>query len=309
MNNNCPEISIILPAYNEEENIRPIYDAVTTCLMDLCQSFEIVFVDDGSVDNTALEISKLKKKDNRVRLIKLVRNFGHQAAVYAGLKKSKGDSVVTMDCDLQHPTRFLGQMIAKWRDGYKLVQMVRKSSSDALLLKQIFSSLFYKVINKFSEMPVTPNVADFMLLDRIIVDEVLKINDTQPFIRGVVSWFGFQSAFIEYDADARQGGVPSYDFRQNMKMAVNAFTMLSDFPLRIGLYAGTLSIFVCILYIIIILYSYMKGQVIDGWTSLVISILFLGSVQLIVVGIIGEYIGQLFKRNRKLPIFVAFPED
>ncbi|MCB2184492.1 MAG: glycosyltransferase family 2 protein [Desulfobulbaceae bacterium] len=309
MHNHNLEISIVLPAFNEEENIRPIYEVLTGCLRDLSESFEIIFVDDGSTDSTALEITKLKEKDSSVRLIKLVRNFGHQSAVYAGLEKSKGRSVVTMDCDLQHPPRLLGQMIEKWRSGYKLVQMVRKTNRGESLAKRMFSALFYKIINKFSETPVSPNVADFMLMDRMVVDELLRINDTQPFIRGVVNWFGFASAFIEYDADSRHGGLPSYNFKQNIQMAQNAFTMLSNFPLRVGLYAGAISIFVCMLYMVVILYSYINGRVIDGWTSLIASILFLGSVQLVVVGIIGEYVGQLFKRSRNLPPFVAFPEE
>ena len=303
-----PLVSIVLPAYNEAKNVPVIHEAIRSALSHTDVSIEIIFVDDGSEDDTAATVSVLQEKDEDVRLIRLVRNFGHQAALMAGISAAYGNAVITMDCDLQHPPRYLPAMIENWISGYTIVQMVRSDTLGVPWTKKILSNLFYKVINAVSVSPVRPGVADFQLLDRLVVDELLRLRDQRPFIRGMVGWFGGKVKTIEFIADERHAGIPSYNFHERLSLAGQAFTMLSRKPLRLGLYFGFSAAFLCLLYLVYALIQYFRGISGPGWPSIIISILFIGAVQLIVLGVIGEYICQIYERSRNIPTFVAYPE-
>ncbi len=303
-----PLISIVLPSHNEQDNVSVIYQAIQRNLVNTGVNSEIIFVDDGSTDDTAQAVINLHAQFENVRLIRLTRNFGHQAALIAGLNAAKGLAVIVMDADLQHPPDCLPKMIDEWRAGNFIVRMARQKTQDVSWHKKLISWLFYKFINMLSPAPIPPGVADFQLLDKIVVQEILRIKDNKPFLRGLIGWFGFKSITLEYIADKRYAGEASYTFQSSLKLGVRALVLVSRHPLRLGLYLGLLSALICISYLFFSLITLMRGLAIPGWTSLVISSLFPASVQLIVLGILGEYIGRIFDQGRNLPTFIVYPE-
>lgn len=303
-----PFISVVLPAHNEEKNIPVIYDAIKEVFRPLNIHWEIIFVDDGSKDGTAQVVHQLQQKNSAVRLIRLTRNFGHQAALVAGLNAAHGDAVITMDSDMQHPPSCLPQMIEAWKEGFLVVQMARSATVGISWHKKLFSHLFYKFINFLSLAPIQPGVADFQLLDKMVVKELIRIKDNKPFLRGMIGWFGFKTTILNYTANKRHAGTPTYTFKKSLALGGRALVLVSRHPLRLGLYLGLFTALICIGYIFFSMAAFLWGATLPGWTSLIISSLFTGSVQLIVLGILGEYIGCLFDQSRNLPIFVAYPE-
>ena len=281
-------ISIVLPAHNEADNIRPVYRAISEALRDegQCWDFEIIFLDDGSRDRTAEEVRRLAAESPGVRLVRLTRNFGHQAALLAGLQYAHGRAVITMDCDLQHPPEYLPRMIDAWRNGAWVVQMVRASTADASWFKKTSSAAFYRVIRFLSETPVVRGVADFQLLDAEVVRALLQFKDCRPFLRGAIAWLGFPSCQIEYVANKRHAGNTSYSLRKMLHLCLDAVTTLSAKPLRISFYVGLLVVAVCCVYGVFIVAEYLRGNVVPGWASLILIVMFLGAVQLISVGVL-----------------------
>lgn len=302
-----PEISIVLPAHNEETNIPVIFAEISKALSG--EDIEVIFVDDGSRDNTVEHILALKSSHPNVRLVRLSRNFGHQAALMAGLSSARGKAIITMDCDLQHPPMHLPEMVAAWRKGHKIVQMVRRKTEGIGFFKNLFSSAFYKLINRLSEHPVIAGAADFQLLDRHVANYLIATKGRQHFIRGMVSWLGFNPITIEYTAANRHSGEASYSFWHSLKLAKAAIFSMSRVPLRLGIYFGFFVAFLCFLYIIYTIVMWMAGETIPGWASIMVMFLFVGSVQIVILGIIGEYIGQIYDSERNLPTYVSYLEE
>lgn len=302
-----PEISVVVPAHNEESNIDILLAEIDKYIAK--EDYEVVFVDDGSTDGTAAKVLAHKTANPHVRLIRLSRNFGHQAALMAGISSARGQAIVTMDCDLQHPPKHLPQMIAAWRSGHKVVQMIRRETVGIGFFKKLFSSTFYRVINRLSERPVLTDAADFQLLDRHVANYLTSIKGRHFFIRGIVSWLGFNPVAIEYTAMDRYSGEASYSFWQSLKLAKTALFTMSRVPLRLGIYVGMLVAALCFLYIIYSTILWFMGETIPGWTSIMVMFLFVGGVQIIILGIIGEYIGQIYDSERNLPPFIAYAED
>lgn len=305
-------ISFVLPSHNEEENIALIYNEIkknieTIKLFDF--TYEVIFVDDGSTDNTAGEIRNLIKLTSNVRIVQLSRNFGHQAALMAGLIASRGEAVISMDCDLQHPPLYIPEMISIWKSGGLVIEMKRKSTEGISYFKNLFSVIFYKGINKLGSVPIRKGVSDFRLLDRFVVNYLIKINDPKPFIRGLIAWLGFESKTIEYVADERRHGVPSYTFRKSLRLAHQALMSLSHEPLRFSIYISMSLFFLCIVYLSYVVIATLFGAVVPGWPSVIISVLVLGAIQMMSLGLLGEYVAQIFERSRNLPAFVALPEN
>ena len=302
-----PEISIVIPAHNEETNVAVVLSSVTDALQG--ENIEVIFVDDGSSDKTADTVLSLKQGQPLVRLIKLSRNFGHQAALMAGVSSAHGAAIITMDCDMQHPPKYLSEMVAAWRRGHKVVQMVREKTIGIGFFKNFFSSIFYKIINRLSDYPVVPGAADFQLLDRQVADYLIGTKGRQHFIRGIVSWLGFNPTTIEYTAVDRHSGEASYNFWKSLSLAKTAVFSMSRVPLRLGIYFGFFVALLCFVYIIYSITLWSAGETIPGWTSLIVVVLFVGSVQIIILGIIGEYIGQIYDSARNLPPFVSYSEE
>ena len=302
-------LSVVIPAHNEDSNIASMHAAVSSAVTNLNVDLEMIFVDDGSRDATAECVSRLAAADGSVRLLAFTRNFGHQAALIAGLQAATGDAVITLDCDLQHPPELIPRMVRAWREGYEVVQMVRDDTVDAGLTKRIMSRNFYRLLNLLSDTPVTPGAADFLLLDRAALDALLRLGDHRPFLRGMVSWLGFPTISLHYTAGARAGGSSSYTWRKMTSMAVDAITAFSVKPLRLAFYIGCLSAVLSIIYLIYIFNQLLAGRTVEGWTSLMVVLLFLGASQLVTLGIIGEYIGRIYDQTRGRPRYVVKPRD
>jgi polyisoprenyl-phosphate glycosyltransferase len=302
------EISVVIPAYNEERNIAAVFEAIRMSLPghDLC---EIIFVDDGSSDATAERVRSLRTRDSSVRLIRFVRNFGQQSALLAGLEAARGAAVITLDCDLQHPPELLPAMVQAWRDGAKVVQMVRTETTGAGLFKTQSSRLFYWFANIVSDTPAVSGAADYQLLDRVVVDAVLQFKDRYPFVRGIVAWLSFPAAKIEYVAAQRQTGTTGYTPRKMLRLSLQALMGLSSNPLRCSFYFGLLTAIFCVLYAAFAIAALIAGKTVPGWTSVIVMVTFLGAIQLVSIGIVGEYLARVYDQSRGIPRYVIVERD
>lgn len=301
-------VSVVIPAYNEELNVRVVFERVRDCL-PVADLLEVIFVDDGSTDGTAKGVRELRAESKKVRLVRFGRNFGHQAALLAGLDAAIGAAVITLDCDLQHPPELLPQMVEAWRNGARVVQMVRLQTQGAGPFKRITSDLFYRFINLLSEAPVVKGAADYQLLDRKVVDALLLFRDRQPFLRGLVAWLGFPSTQLFYEAPARFAGKSGYSLRKMLRLSVQAVTGLSSMPLRLAFYLGLAAACGCLAYGAYAVVRFVGGKTVQGWTSMMVVLTFLGAAQLVSVGVLGEYIGRVFEQTRGMPRFVAIERD
>jgi dolichol-phosphate mannosyltransferase len=301
-------VSIVIPAYNEEQNVRPVYEAIQSALCGRA-AIEVIFVDDGSTDGTAECIRGLRAQHARVRLIRFGRNFGQQPALVAGIEAARGAAVITLDCDLQHPPELLPRMLEAWRGGAKVVQMVRTRTAGAGVAKQVTSRLFYRFLNLLSEIPIQGGAADYQLLDRAVVEAVLRFRDRNPFLRGLVAWLGFPVVRIEYAAPQRMGGKSGYTVRKMLRLSIQAVTGLSAKPLRFSFYFGLLTAALCAIYATVAVIALIVGRTVPGWTSVIVLVTFLGAVQLVSVGIAGEYIARIYEQTRGVPRYVIVESD
>lgn len=303
-------VSIVIPAHNEGVNVPIIFEEITKVLKKSGEeNFEVIFVDDGSSDNTFEEMVNLKNRDQRCKAVRLSRNFGHQSALIAGMSAARGDAVITMDCDLQHPPEFIPLMLDNWRRGALIVEMVRQKTEGISFFKNLYSRLFYKLIGIFTSYSLPDGVSDFRLMDRHVANALISLKDPKPFIRGTIAWMGFQPKRFHYVARRRVHGEPSYTVRRSLSLAHKAIVTLSTNPLRFSIYLSFLIIIILLIYLLYVLLAYSSGWVVVGWPSLISSILILGALQLCVLGVIGEYITQIFERVRGLPAFLTYPED
>jgi len=297
-------ISIVIPAYNEAGNIKAIADKVSKELQET-GSYEIIFVDDGSTDSTLHEIKKVAKNNQFVKYLSFSRNFGHQKAVKAGLDYAEGDCVISMDADLQHPPELINQLIEKWQDGYDIVYTVRKDMQGVGFFKKTTSRIFYKLINWISDVDIPLGAADFRLLDNKVVNEIRKFKENYLFLRGLVSWLGYRQAGIEYAIQNRHAGSSKYTVRKMISFAIQGITSFSTMPLRISMLIGFVISFFAFLYMLYALFVKIYYQTaLPGWTSILISVLFLGGIQLMFLGLIGEYLGKMFIETKNRPSYV-----
>jgi glycosyltransferase involved in cell wall biosynthesis len=296
-------VSVVIPAYNEETNVLAVFAAIHSSLPDshLC---EIIFVDDGSNDGTAEKVRSLHACYSSVRLIRFGRNFGQQSALLAGIEAARGAAVITLDCDLQHPPELLPRMVDAWLSGAKVVQMVRTQTVGARLSKTITSRAFYWFVNILSETPVVSGAADYQLLDRVVVEAVLQFKDRYPFIRGLVAWLGFPVLKLEYVAPERRTGVSRYTPRKMLRLSLQAVMGLSSKPLRLSFYLGLLTAAFCLLYATFAIVALAAGKTVQGWTSVIVMVTFLGAVQLVSIGIVGEYLARVYDQSRGIPRYV-----
>lgn len=293
-------LSIVLPAHNEEDNVTPMYRELRRALHELEFNVEIIYVDDGSTDATAERVMALAANDTLCRLIRLTRNFGHQAALLAGLNAARGAAVITMDCDLQHPPEALPDMINAWRAGALIVQMVRAHTIGASRFKRTSSELYYGLMGFLSDQPLLLG-PDFQLMDRQVLNTVLRFRSPRPFLRGIVAWVGFPSRQLEFVANGRKAGAPSYSIRKMITLGLDGITALSTKPLRVASYLGLLSAALCLCYSAFILLIYFMGFAVPGWPSVILTLLFFGGVQLLTIGIVGEYVGRIYELARRVP--------
>ncbi len=298
------KISIVIPCYNEEGNVRKIYEAVIEQLSSY--DFQLLFVDDCSKDNTLSIMKELNKTDNRVDYISFSRNFGQISGLRAGLEHANGDCVISLDADMQHPPELIPQMIKKWEEGYDIVSTLRKDVENVGFFKKLTSSLFYKIFNKLSDIQIKPGAADFRLLDRKIVEILIRdFNEYHYYLKGLVNWIGFNHTEIEYEVGERFSGETKYSVTKLVNLAIDGITSFSIKPLKLAILLGfSLSAFSAIYAIYAIYMALFTDETVRGWTSVLVSILFIGGVNMILLGIIGEYLGKLYIQSKNRPIFL-----
>jgi dolichol-phosphate mannosyltransferase len=295
----------VIPIYNEEDNILPLYQRLMKVLSSLDVSYEILFVDDGSTDGSAAQICELHRQNSQVAMVRFSRNFGHQAAVMAGLEHSRGDCVITLDGDLQHPPELLPQLIERWREGYDVVYTIRQVAKDTGWFKKVTSRLFYKLVNRLARVQIPEGASDFRLLDRRVVDTLKSLKEQDLFFRGLVPWMGFKQVGLSYQAEPRHAGVSKYSMAKMLGFAVSGVTDFSSVPLHLATFMGIAVAGLSFLYgTYVVLAWIFTDRVIAGWPSVIVSVLFLGGVQLISIGIIGEYIGRIFNEVKGRPRYI-----
>jgi len=303
-------ISIILPCYNENEVLADLFSRITASAENFGEPYEVIVVDDGSEESTWLHLKELHEKDKRWKLIRFGRNFGHQTALSAGIAHADSDAVILMDADLQDPPEQLQQLIQKWKEGYQVVYAIRKKRKENFLKRGCYK-LFYKILARMADTDIPLDSGDFCLMDRKVVDLLKSMPERNRFVRGMRSWVGLRQVGVEYERDARAGGKPKYTLRKLIKLATDGVISFSSKPLRLATYLG----FVCSLIAMLgTLFTFVQRifatwfasinlKPVSGFATIVISVLFLGGVQLICLGIIGEYLGRIFDEVKGRPLW------
>jgi dolichol-phosphate mannosyltransferase len=304
-----PVISIIAPIYNELGNIPELHRRVSQVLEACGEPWELVMVDDGSTDGSTELLRELAARDERVRPVIFARNFGHQIAVTAGLDYSRGQAVVIIDADMQDPPEVILRLIEKWREGYEVVYAVRTEREGETWFKQFTASLFYRLIYRITDVNIPLDTGDFRLLDRKVVKVVNQMRERHRFLRGMSVWVGFKQTGVGYRRAARHAGETKYPLKKMLKFAADAITSFSYFPLQLAMYLGFLSAGISILAIPVVVVLRLAGsQAFFGQASTLIAVLFLGGVQLISLGILGEYVGRLYDEAKGRPLYIVREE-
>ena len=298
-------VSIAVPVFNEEANIENFYQEVVKYMEPLPYNFELIFVDDGSTDASPFILNRLVQKDSRVRALIFASNYGHQRALTCGLDYAAGDAVITMDGDMQHPPSMLPLLIAKWEEGFEVVQTIRNATEGTSWLKNFTSEMFYKLINALSNIKITPGGSDFRLLDKKVAQSFKLFRERARFIRGMISSIGYNQTQVEFVAPKRFAGVSKFSPRKMLHFALDGITAYSKTPLRLAFYAGLILGAVSILMIGHVLYiKFFTEEAVPGWATISTSILVLGGLQLIGLGIIGEYVGRIFEEVKERPLYL-----
>lgn len=299
------KVSLVIPVYNEQEAIKIFYDAVirTDTFNSYC--LEFVFIDDGSRDNTAYILEGLAKADNRVRVLNFTRNFGKEAALFAGLEASTGDAVIPIDVDLQDPLAVIPLLIKCWCDGAEVVLAKRVNRGSDSVFKRLTAEWFYKVHNSISNIRIEENVGDFRLMSREVVEAIKALPERNLFMKGILSWVGFETTVVEYTRAERTAGKTKFNGWKLWNLALEGITSFSTVPLRLWTYVGVLVSMCAFFYmILLVLDKIVYGNPVPGYPSLMVAILFLGGVQLIGIGVLGEYIGRIYLESKRRPRYV-----
>lgn len=302
MSKNIP-ISVVIPVYNEEDNVTFLYSALKEVLEANFTDFEVIFSNDGSKDQTFQKIKELHQKDPRVKGITFSRNFGHQAALYAGLSKAKGAAVVSMDGDMQHPPSFIPELYKKYKEGFDIVNTRRIDAEDTGFVKKLTSKWYYKLINYLSDVPIEPAAADFRLMSLQAVHALNEMPERHRFTRGLVGWMGFKQTILDYKAQKRHAGSTKYTFLKMLSFGLDGIVSFSVKPLRIAFYTGFIVSIASLIYALFAIFNHISGETVPGWTSILVSVLFIGGVTLLCLGVIGEYIARIFNEVRRRPMY------
>ncbi len=300
------KFSIVAPIFNELENIPELYRRVAAVMSAIGEAWELVLVDDGSRDGSTEAIRRLADQDQHVRPVIFARNFGHQIAVTAGLDYARGEAVVIIDADLQDPPEVVPDLIAKWREGYEVVYAIRAEREGETWFKKTTASVFYRLVYRITDVKIPLDTGDFRLLDRKVVDVMNSMREKHRYLRGMASWVGFRQIGVPYKRAARFSGVTKYPFSKMLKLALNGITGFSYFPLQLATYFGFVSagIGIVAIPVVIILRLVGRGAFLGQATTL-ISVLFLGGVQLICLGVLGEYLGRIYDEVKNRPLYIV----
>ncbi|HNY18441.1 MAG TPA: glycosyltransferase family 2 protein [Flexilinea sp.] len=300
-------ISIIIPMFNEEASCGGFYDELVSVINLLPYRFELIFVNDGSIDRTQQILESILEKDRRVQIIQLSRNFGHQAALCAGLENASGDYIITMDGDGQHPPRLIPEMIQLAENGYDIVQTQRLDDEEKSSFKKRTSKWFYQLINQIGDTKTLPGGADFRLITKQVLDNLLAMPEYHRFLRGMVSWLGFRSVVIPFHPEERLAGESKYSLKKMLKLGSDAVFSFSLVPLYVGLSAGGIFFILAIIEVIYVLSFWISGrsaELTPGWSSLMFMMLIIAAVLMILLGFIGIYVGYIFQEVKHRPVFV-----
>lgn len=298
--------SVIIPVYNEQPNIRILFDRLTTVMQQLSGDCELIFVNDGSKDQTLALVKALSVNEKTVKFINLSRNFGHQIAVSAGLDLCTGDRVVIIDADLQDPPELIIEMDQKMNEGFEVVYARRKKREGESVMKLLTARLFYRVLANIASINIPLDTGDFRIMDRKVVDVLRKMPEQNKFLRGQISWIGFRQTFVEYDRSERHGGATGYTYAKMFRFAVDGITSFSDAPLRIASFMGFVVSGVAFLVLLYALYgTFFLKNTVPGWASVIVSVLFLGGIQLISLGLLGEYLSRISANVKNRPLYIV----
>ena len=299
-------LSIVVPVFNEAEVIGTTYQRLSDMGRGLDNlDYELIVVDDGSSDGSYQKLAELARGDPRLKVLKFSRNFGHQTAITAGLDASKGDAVVVIDADLQDPPEVIPQMVARWREGFDVVYGVRERRRGETVMKLATAAAFYRLMSRMTNIQIPVDVGDFRLMSRRAADRLKKLREKDRFVRGLVSWIGFKQTGVTYHREARFAGETKYPFRKMLKFAFDGLTSFSTIPLRLASWLGYLASALAFLYLLSVFVQKLLGYTVQGWATIMVATLFLGGVQLICLGILGEYIGRIFTEIKARPLYIV----
>lgn len=299
-------LSIVVSVYNEEDSLESFYEVASSYIKNLDMDYELIFVNDGSVDKSEEIIREFAKKDDRVKALLFSRNFGHEAAMIAGIDYAGGDYIVCMDADLQHPPSILKDIIFKFNEGYDIINMIRTSNTDAGLIKNITSSIFYSGINLLSKNKLEKNASDFFAISKKVANVLRKdYREKVRFLRGYVQNIGFKKTSLPYIAQKRVAGHSKYSLHKLLKFSMDTILCFSDMPLKLGLYAGTFSIFLGLLMAIYTIVTWARVGTPNGYATIIVLLCFMFAMLFLIVGIIGQYIAILFTELKNRPIYIV----
>ena len=301
-----PKYSFIIPVYNEEETLLEMYRRVRAVMDRMDGAVELIMVNDGSRDRSLSLLRDLHEKDSRVCYLSLARNFGHQIAVTAGLNYVRGDAIVILDADLQDPPELIPDLVEKWRQGYQVVYAQRTQRRQESWLKRLPAYLFYRVMQRLADVDIPLDTGDFCLMDRRVVDVLNRMPEHNRYIRGLRSWVGLPQTSIHFEREPRFAGDVKYTFRKSLSLAANGLVTFSRVPLRLSTYVGLLAAAVAILMAILVLYwrIFTPHSPLTGFATILIAVFFLGAVQLVSIGILGEYVGRIYEEVKGRPLYV-----
>jgi polyisoprenyl-phosphate glycosyltransferase len=298
-------VSLVVPVFNESEVIGAFYERAVQTLCGLDDlDYEIIFVDDGSRDDTYQQLTQFAAANPHVRLLKLSRNFGHQIAITAGIDHACGDCVVVIDADLQDPPEVIASMIERWREGFDVIYGVRSERDGEGRLKLLTASAFYRLLGRLTQIEIPANVGDFRLMSRRAVDQLKQLREKDRFVRGLVSWIGFNQTGLVYSRDKRYAGSTKYPYRKMIKFAFDGITSFSTAPLKLATWSGYGASLLAFLYLASVFVQKLLGYTVEGWATIMVALLFLGGVQLVCLGILGEYLGRIFNEVKPRPMYI-----
>ena len=310
MKNTSVELSIVIPIYNESSILLELYRRLRAAAEQITTNYELIFVNDGSKDDSLNGLKELARSSDKTHFISFSRNFGHQIAVSAGLDHAKGNAIVIIDGDLQDPPELIPALYKKYKEGYQVVYAKRKSRQGESFFKKITAKLFYRILSKITSIDIPLDTGDFRLIDKIVVKNLQKMPERQKFLRGQIAWIGFQQTYVEFERDERKHGETGYTIKKMVQFALDGITAFSDVPLRLVTWAGfTVSFFAFLIIIYALISKFVLNEVVTGWTSMIISVMFIGGVQLVAIGIIGEYLSRINNDVKNRPLYIIQETD
>ena len=299
-------VSIIIPCHNESGNLETLYARICAVMDEAGEPWEMICVNDGSGDDTLLQLIALHHQDRRVRVIDLSRNFGKEAALTAGLDAAQGEAAIPLDADLQDPPELIPELLARWREGFDVVNAVRLSREGESWLKRASAHVFYRIINRMSDVEIPPDTGDFRLLSRPVLDALQTLPERRRFMKGLFAWVGFRSTNVYYHRAPRHAGKTTWNYWRLWNLAVEGITSFSQVPLQLAAYLGFVVSLLAFLYAVwLVISTLVYGNLVKGYPSIMVTLLFLGGVQLMALGVIGEYLGRIYEESKHRPIYLV----